>query len=338
MQALERSSLEHDVPHVWNWWQEGRHEAEHARIWKVLAEWDHATPRPALTEDEIEQHVQAEMKRLDEHLAGVRQSKHDLAARRYDETRHRKRLEMMRAEADSAFFAHVADAPASTAQCERAEQRSADCRAVARTLRAELGDPDQVIDRWGTYPAERRVWNLDFHMRCWRYPCLREWADSDKRRFNALLKMPPPDPAEMCSECQAPTMWHEYDISLSLFQARPEADSKAETIARLLPGWWERCPACTAYQIEHRWGTANVLPDFDGEQWRAMLPPMLRAIFAPAPRRQTAQRRRPTSQPLAVIQAGPIAEVVARLAEIQQVHPTAQLRPADRGTWAVWPK
>src|SRR6266567_750058 len=55
----------------------------------------------------------------------------------------------------------------------------------------------------------------------------------------------------------------------------------AEKIAAVLPGWWDRCPACTDYQLRHQWG-ADTLPDFGPDQWQAMLTPVLRAIFAPA--------------------------------------------------------
>src|SRR6202034_4129163 len=78
--------------------------------------------------------------------------------------------------------------------------------------------------------------------------------------------------------------WHTYAVSLRLFRPKPEPGSQAETIARLLPGWWERCPASTSIQIRQKWGQG--LPDFDGAQWQAMLTPLLRAIFAPAPPRQ----------------------------------------------------
>jgi hypothetical protein len=58
-------------------------------------------------------------------------------------------------------------------------------------------------------------------------------------------------------------------------------ETAAIPIARLMPGWRERCPASTGIQIRQQWGQG--LPDFDGAQWQAMLTPLLRAIFAPVP-------------------------------------------------------
>ena len=86
----------------------------------------------------------------------------------------------------------------------------------------------------------------------------------------------------------APADWHTYGVSLRLFQPKPEPGSQAETIARLMPGWWERCPASTSIQIRQQWGQG--LPGFDGAQWQAMLTPLLRAVFAP-PRPGSARNR-----------------------------------------------
>src|SRR5215218_10177037 len=113
-----------------------------------------------------------------------------------------------------------------------------------------------------------------------------------RKRFNALLAMRPIEPAAMCSECQAPTQWHEYAISLCLFRSDPEPGSGAEHIARLMPGWWQRCVACTNYQLEHQWGH-ETLPDFDDNQWARILPPVLKEVFAPEP----AKPRRPVVRP-----------------------------------------
>lgn len=227
--------------------------------------------------------------------------------------------------------------PASDAQRERAKARAAESRAVACGLREQVGDPERVIDRHGSLPAERREWNLRSHMDLLRHRLLREWSGTDRRRFNALLKMPMPDPAAMCSECEAPTEWHEYDFSLRLFHPRPPAGSRAETMDRLMPGWWDRCPACTAYQIEHRWGGDRTLPDFTGEQWSAMLPPLLRTVFLPAPSKPIRKKTQPKPQPLAVIAPGPISEVTARLSEAQAKYPTARLRRGFGDSWELWP-
>lgn len=334
LQALEDFCRMGDLSRQWNWWQEGRRDHEHDRLWQIISEWDNGAPEKS--EKEAEAFADAEMDKLDERLEANRRHRSDLVARSYDEDCAHQRLRMLRGESDAAFFAHVLAAPAGAAQREDAERRVAERRVGADELRRQLGDPEQVIDRNGFLPAERREMNLRSHMDYWRHPVLREWEKTDRRRFNALLKMPMPDPADMCSECQAPAQWHEYDLSLRLFLQPPAPGSTAETIARLMPGWWERCPACAAYKIEHQWGGRFALPDFDYEQWRAMLPPLLRTIFTPAepkPKRQ----QQPKPKPLAVIAPGPISEVTTRLAEAQAKHPNAQLRRGKGDTWELWP-
>lgn len=93
--------------------------------------------------------------------------------------------------------------------------------------------------------------------------------------------------------------------------------------------------ACTAYRIEHQWGAQSVLPDFNGEQWRAMLPPLLRQIFAPdtpKPRKTIVKPK-----PLVVIKIGKVDDVLAQLAEAKARFPEAEVRSGPRGTWELWP-
>jgi hypothetical protein len=130
-------------------------------------------------------------------------------------------------------------------------------------------------------------------MTFFHHQLLREWSSGQPRRFGQLLAMPPPQAAETCFECHASADWHTYALSLRLWPGTPEPGSTAAKIAALLPGWWQRCPACTGYQIRHQWGGTAALPDFDAGQWQAMLTPVLRAIFAPA---LPAQRKQPDSR------------------------------------------
>lgn len=221
---------------------------------------------------------------MDRQLEQDRARRAELVADSYDEDRETTRLRMLRAGGDAAFFGHVLASPASAAQRDDAERRLGEAHTTADTLQRELVDPEEVIDRHGYRPAERRSLNLSSHRDFWRHRCLREWSKTDRRRFNALLKMPMPAPAAMCSECETPSEWHEYDLSLRLFQPRPPAGSQAETLARLLPGWWERCPASTGYRIGHQWDGAHALPDFTGQQWTAMLLAKASSVKAAASR------------------------------------------------------
>jgi hypothetical protein len=185
---------------------------------------------------------------------------------------------------------HILARPASAAQQDRAQELLAATEQETAELEAQIGDPDAIPDKYGDLPAERRERHLDEHMTFFRHPLLREWSSGQQRRFRPLLAMPAPQAADMCSECQAPADWHTYALSLRLWPGTPEPGSTAAKLAALLPGWWERCPACTDYQIRHQRGGTGALPGFDAAQWQAMLTPVLRAIFAPAP---TTPRKQP---------------------------------------------
>ncbi len=163
--------------------------------------------------------------------------------------------------------------PATAAQRAKAEEKLAKHEREAARLGAQVGDRDEVADRHGDLPPDRPTWHLSGLM-TFRHRLLRELDKPGQRqRFRTILSMPAPDAADMCSECQAPALWHTWDVSLCLYRWKPEPGSQAETIAPLLPGWWERCHASMTYRLHHAWGL-DPLPDFDGEQWMAMVPPL----------------------------------------------------------------
>lgn len=336
LHALEDLRGLHDISRQWDWWQEHRRDQEHDAVMRVLEEWDNGAP--AKSPEEVDAFVAAELKDLDRQIADGKQRRAELVAESYDEEREHLRLSMLRTASDLAFFTHILAAPTSPTQQEATKERVDEARTKADELRDQLGDPEDVVDRHGFLPAERRTMNLRSHMDYWRHPRLREWAKTDRRRFNALLKMPMPDPGDMCSECQAPAEWHEYDLSLRLFQSRPEPGSQAESLSHLMPGWWERCPACTAYNIRHRWGGDFAIPEFDGDQSLAMLPSRVRSIFVKAERKPSRRRKAtPRREPLAVIPLGPIGDVMAQLADAQAEYPDAQVRRGKGDGWEVWP-
>ncbi len=327
------SGIYGDVPRRWNWWEEGRQQREQDRHSLVLREWDNGAP--AVPPEEAEVRAQAWSDDFDRRLEAEQQRRAQVAADSYDEERATLRLRFLRAMSDAAFFDHVVGKPASAAQREDAERRRTEARESAAAFLRDLGDPERVVDSRGYLPAERRKRNLSSHTDFWRHRLLREWSKTDRRRFNALLKMPPPRPEDMCSECEAPAEWHEYDISVRLFHPPPAPDSQAERLARLIPGWWGRCPACTAYQVGHVWGGSHALPDFDGEQWVAMLPPLLRSLFGPVPPKAR-KKRAPKPMPVETIPPGPIDEVMARLAAAKAAYPDAEVRTGPGGALELW--
>ncbi len=264
------------IAREWSRWREGEPRREDDRRHEVLFQWEHADPPPSpyLTAEELEA-------RFDARWAETQQQREARAAK-YDHDRAMARLKLLSAQADAGFMRHVLANPASAAQRDKATEFLAAAGQEIKALGPQVGDPHAIPDKHGDLPAARRGYNLDSHMRLFRHEALRAWSKEQRPRFRQLLAMPVPQAADMCSECQAPADWHTYAVSLRLFQ--PEPGSPTETIARLMPGWRERCPASTGIQVRQQWGQG--LPDFDGAQWQAMLIPLLRAICAPVPPRQ----------------------------------------------------
>lgn len=335
--ALEAFPAMHSVAASWNWWREGQAKQERERLEQIVFDWDNGAPTS--TEEEAQAFAANYMKEFDAELGRNRRNRQRRASRQHDPEASKDRVQVLRLESDAAFFAHVAAKPKNTDQKTVAEQRAASALEKAAELRASIGkDLERIIDFHGFTPAERREHHLRSHLDYWRHRRLWDWSTSDKRRFNALLAMPPLRPADMCSECEVPATWHDYDISLRLFRPLPEAGSQAEAIARAMPGWWERCPACTAYKIEHALGVKGTLPEFDGQQYLAMLPPLLKALFGPAPERKPKTPAAPKPKPLLVIPGGlPVDQVLARLAEAQKRHPDAEVRRGSGDGWELWP-
>jgi hypothetical protein len=265
------------IAREWSLWREGEPRREEDRRHEVLLQWEHADPPPGpcLTAGELEARFEARWAET--------QRQREARAADYDHDRAMARLNLLSAQADAGFMGHVLANPANGAQRDTATQFLALAEQEIKALETQVGDPDAIPDEHGDLPATRRGYNLDSHMRLFRHELLREWSKGQRPRFRQLLAMPVPQPADMCPECQAPADWHTYAVSLRLFQPKLEPGSQAETIARLMPGWRERCTVSTSIQIRQQWGQG--LPDFDSAQWQAMLTPLLRAIFSPAPPR-----------------------------------------------------
>jgi len=138
------------VEREWDWWEEGRRDKEHERRWAVLAEWDNGAEDPPGFDPDAA--ATAWMEDFDRRGEEQRREREALAAGRYDKDRESLRLQLLAAEADAAFFGHVLARPATTLQRDKAEQRMQQQRSAAVTIREQLGDPEDVVDRNGCSP------------------------------------------------------------------------------------------------------------------------------------------------------------------------------------------
>lgn len=336
LQALIDLRALHTVPWSWNRWREDEERQESDRVHAILADWENRAPRKSPAQADA--FAKDYMARFDADFKREQRNRAQRARRTYSPEKATARLAMLRLESDAAFFGHVATSAVSPEQKAAAEDRARNATEAAAGKRRELGiDPERVIDSLGYTPAERREMHLRSDIDHWRHRQLRAWATTDKRRFTALLGMPCLTAEDMCSECEAPSSWHDYDISLRLFHPRPEPGSREEALDRAMPGWWDRCPACTAYNLSHRWGGRDTLPDFTGEQYLAMLPPMLRTIFGPTPQPKK-RGAAPKPKPLLSIPPGlPIGELTRRLQTAEERFPGAEVRRGAGDGWEIWP-
>jgi hypothetical protein len=128
---------------------------------------------------------------------------------------------MMQNQADAGFMRHVLTHPATAAQRAKAEEKLAKHEHEAARLAAQVGDSDEVADRHVDLPPDRRTWHLSGLM-TFRHRLLRELNEPRQRqRLRTILAMPAPDAADMCSECEAPALWHTWDVSLCLYRGKP---------------------------------------------------------------------------------------------------------------------
>ncbi|MBB6375936.1 hypothetical protein BKA01_003194 [Pseudonocardia eucalypti] len=128
LEALTELREFYDVSRQWNWWEEGRSEQEHGRVWAILHEWENEAGDGEYTKEELEAVMQAQADAVGRRLEQDRKRRAELVNRSYDKERENARLRLLRTESDISFFAHVLEAPASPAQRATALQRVTDSR------------------------------------------------------------------------------------------------------------------------------------------------------------------------------------------------------------------
>lgn len=320
---------------TWNPWvlDERADEVEAAQA--VMRQWRRAEPgfRPMTAEEVREDLERFEAEQAARHAETVRQR--ELRKAQYDPEREQTRRLLLEREGyvatrrlerqelrDGTRFPEMQ--PERRAQeIQRCEGEIAALEPVVERLRAQLGDPETVADRHGWLPADRREAAL-LHFSLRRQSEVsrlrpeiaelatalegtrgrRERGEARRRlehaqaQLDEWLPMPPPTADEMCSECPEPAAWH--------------LTGKVTAI-----GWQAPCP---------------------GWPWWAERLDEVRAMVAGwASKREEPKVEPAPPEPLAVIPSGlPIAEVAARLTELQAQHPDAEVRRGKRDGWELW--
>jgi len=210
----------------------------------------------------------------------------------------------------------------------RAERAAAEARRWIAELVPVVGDPETVPDEHGRLPRDRRdrflteftaAVDAEAAGLTGTLPALRaslratpgkleraeirEQISRATARLAYLQALPPFTAGSMCSECPTPAAWHATGVTFCLQSGA------------VLRG---PCPSWPVWNTKITAGLTR---------------------FAEAMRpHPTVKAPQPVPQPLAVIADGsPVEDLIARLTQIQAVHPGAQVRRGRKGSWEIWP-
>jgi hypothetical protein len=318
----------------WNPWVLDDRAADLDRAIEIMEQWPRAEPKfRRLTTKQFD----ARMARSDREFSAKQaktEQRRERDRQRHDPDREAARLALLEQQSrldyevpevaalrdgtkfpgltDGRRYADVAEGEATIAR-RRAE--------IARLVQL-VGDVETVVDKRGRLPQDRRELMLSIFSSC-RSVEVRELrtrvaeltelmhaAAKDKakpaehrvelkestRRLDALLAIPMLTADDMCSECATPASRHGW--------VTPPSDGP--------------CPAWPGAAAQRR-------------KFREMFDSMVRAT-QPAP-----PPAPPKPEPLAVIPSRlPIAEVLARLSEVQAKYPDAEVRRGNANRWEVW--
>lgn len=318
---------------IWNSWIREDRGQELQDAMAVFDQWRRAEPgfRP-MTGDEVE----AWMAECDAKFEASRKESDRQRRERiptYDEEREKARLSLLEDEAalrrqkadlaglvDGSLFPSM-DPARRTAEIASGESSLASREEAADRLRMVVGDPETVVDRQGRLPQERRELSL-VGFSCWRIAevqrlrtsiadlrstlaaatdraersRVRDELGSQTRRAEILEGIPRLDAAVMCSECDHPMSWHDE--------------------ARIILPEMGPCPAWP------RWA----------ERIRSV-----REMIMSMARLRSSEPEKPKPKPFAVIPSGlPIADVLARLTQVQTEHPDAVVKRGSANKWEIW--
>lgn len=200
------------------------------------------------------------------------------------------------------------------------ETSIASLRESVEGLAATVGDLEAVIDEHGWLPSDRREQMLMFYA-----------LDRERDVRQLRIKLP-----ELRAQLVSAT---DRYVRAKL---RAEVDRASRKLQDLLDITEltadDMCSECPTPMSKHGWVTppfTGPCPGWPGwaarlQEARAILKRAIARTGAPPP-------PKPKPDPLAVVPSGlPISEVMARLAEIQETHPDAEVRRGRANRWEVW--
>jgi hypothetical protein len=201
------------------------------------------------------------------------------------------------------------------------EQKIERFRAEVDCLAPIVSDPEDVVDEHGWLPRDRReqTW--------WSYRLDRE------RKVHDLKQRPPELEAALKTTNDR---GERRDRRAKLAEATRDLD---QLIAEGPFTAADMCSECATPMAHHGWAwpPGRPCPAWPGWAGRTREVRQTLETFAKSRDAETALPAQPKPRPLAVIPSGlPIADVVAKLTELHQQFPGAEVRRGRANRWELW--
>lgn len=316
----------------WNPWREAELAEELAWTHQVMREWTRAEPdhrpmtkrRVAALNAGISRKVKAE--RAADEVRWVR----DKA--RYDPERERARFSLFerlaihsrnQSELDEyrsgGRFPGMPAGQRTERIRELEEKIERDLGEVAR-LESIVGDSEDVVDEDGKLPRDRRKWNIIMYG-------IRRRSEVEQLK-QAVSKL-----QKSIKETSDRTERSTLSTRLALAQDRLD-----RLLAVPILTAEDMCADCYTPSSQHGYG--DVRSTHPCPRWplhAAQMEKVWAILRTASGRRQPETPAPPKPQPLVTLPGGlTIAEVIARLTEIQQEHPTAVVKRGRANRWEIW--
>lgn len=317
----------------WNPWVYQDRATEERSALAVMEQWQRAEPGfRQRTDQEVEDMLDEAGRRSAEKLAATA-ARQERDKKRYDPEREQARLSLLEQESIlSRQHEEIAELQTGRYPAMNEDRRTAKIAEIAyaandrkihiASLASIVGDREDVVDKYGRLPRDRRDANL------LRYRLRRE---QKVREMRALIP-----------ELKASAAKSEDRTERTRIQREIQAaESNLETLLAVPPlAREDMCSECAQPASHHGW----VSPPYEGPcaawpGWAERLKHVHELLTAVIERTEAKpEPDQPKPQPLAVLPSGlPIAEVIAKLSELEDQHPDATVKRGRANRWEIWP-
>lgn len=316
----------------WNPWVADDRSEEHDRAVEVMGQWTRAEPGHRTMTLRQWEAQQARRERDRAKVQAAQDRRRQLASKRYDPDRSHARLAMIerrsRLEYETEELARFQDGtrfPAMPTERRTAEiatltEKVEGLTAHVARLSTEVGDPEDVVDEHGWLPRDRRELML-LHFKYERERQVRTLRVS-RVELEGSLKAAIERSERSRLRTEIATANRELGELLAVPPLEPD----------------DMCSECPTPMGKHGWVTPPYkapCPAWPG--WAARMREAREMLERFSQRPTPPAVTTPKPEPLAIVPSGlSIAEIMARLAVIQEKYPTAEVRRGRANRWEVW--